>query len=260
MSEVAGGAAPGGAGRERAERDVAEPPVAEHHVEVPRTARYYTVGDRATARTVWLALHGYGQLAGYFARHFAPHAGAGSGRLVVVPEALSRFYVAREHATTGEPARVGATWMTREDRLSEIGDYVRYLDRTLDAATPGLDLAAVPLGILGFSQGAATAARWLAHRHRGGLAVPNAMVVWGGALPHDFDLAGADGDALRATRLTLVVGDRDEFATAAVVAEQERRLTEAGVAYALVRYAGGHRMDGAALGRVLAGSTERRRP
>ena len=61
-------------------------------LEVPRTARYYTVGDRGTARSVWLAVHGYGQLAGYFARHFAPHA---EGRLVVAPEALSRFYVGR---------------------------------------------------------------------------------------------------------------------------------------------------------------------
>ena len=229
-----------------------------HALEVPRTARYYTVGDRATARAVWLALHGYGQLAGYFARHFAEHAGPGSGRLVVAPEALSRFYVARERGpaageTTGAPARVGATWMTREDRLAEIADYVRYLDRALDAATEGLDLAAVPTGVLAFSQGAATGARWLAHRHQNGLLVPSRLVVWGGALPHDYDLTGADGDALRATRLTLVVGDADEFATPALVAEQERRLTEAGVAYELVRYAGGHRLDGAVLGRVLAG-------
>lgn len=240
MSEAAEAGDPG----------VAELGVAEHHVEVPRTARYYTVGDRATARAVWLVLHGYGQLAGYFARHFAAHA---AGRLVVAPEALSRFYVAREDTTTGAPARVGASWMTREDRLAEIEDYVRYLDRALDAATAALDLAAVPLGILGFSQGAATAARWLAHRHRSGRAVPHALVVWGGALPHDFDLAGADGDALRATRLTLVVGDRDEVATAALVAAQEARLRDAGVAYTLVRYAGGHRMDGGALGRVLGG-------
>ena len=84
----------------------------------------------------------------------------------------------------------------------------------------GLDLAALPVGVLAFSQGAATGARWLAHRHQHGLAVPGRLVVWGGALPHDFDLGGADGDALRATRLTLVVGEADEFATAEVVAEQ----------------------------------------
>lgn len=222
-----------------------------HHVEVPRTARYYTVGDPAAARTLWLALHGYGQLAGSFVRHFAEHAGAGSGRLVVAPEALSRFYVSREDPATGAPARVGATWMTREDRDAEIADYVRYLDRAVGAAAAGIELAALALGVLGFSQGAATACRWVAYRHQHGLPAPRALVLWGGAIPHDFDLAGADGDALRAVRLTLVVGDADEFATPALVAQQEARLREAGVAHAVVRYAGGHRVDGAVLGQVL---------
>lgn len=228
-------------------------PVRAHHVEVPRTARYYTVGDPAAAREVWLALHGYGQLAGYFARHFAAHAAAGSGRFVVAPEALSRFYVGREDAATGAAARVGATWMTREDRDAEIADYVRYLDRALDAATTdaGLDPGALPLGVLAFSQGAATACRWVAYRHQHGLPAPHALVLWGGALPHDFDLAGAGGDALRATRLTLVVGDADEFATPTVVAAQEARLTEAGVPHAVVRYAGGHRLDAQILGEIL---------
>ncbi len=225
-----------------------------HHVEVPRTARYYTVGDPSGARAVWLALHGYGQLAGYFARHFAAHAGPGSGRLVVAPEALSRFYVSREDPATGAPARVGATWMTREDRDAEIADYVRYLDRALDHATggAGLDPGAVTLGVLGFSQGAATACRWAAYRHQHGLAAPRALVLWGGALPRDMDLDGADGDALRALRLVLAVGDADEFATPALVAQQEARLRAAGVAYEVVRFAGGHRLDEAALGRVLA--------
>ena len=252
-------AAGGGADTEPADTGPADAEPAEvggavraHHVEVPRTARYYTAGDAGAARQVWLALHGYGQLAGYFVRHFAEHAGAGSGRLVVAPEALSRFYVSREDRTSGAPARVGATWMTREDRDAEIADYVRYLDRALDAAVPGVDFAAVALGVLGFSQGAATACRWAAHRRRRGLPAPGALVLWGGALPHDFDLAGADGEALRALRLTLVAGDADEFATPALVAEQEARLRDAGVACAVVRYTGGHRLDAGVLGRVLA--------
>ena len=76
-------------------------------------------------------------------------------------------------------------------------------------------------------------------------------MLWGGALPHDLDLAGADGEALRALRLTLVAGEADEFATPALLAEQEARLREAAVAYDVVRYAGGHRIDAGVLGRVL---------
>jgi alpha-beta hydrolase superfamily lysophospholipase len=148
---------------------------------------------------------------------------------VVAPEALSRFYVDRGEPAAGTPARVGATWMTREDRDAEIADYLGYLDQALEAATaavpggaPGGGGAGVAaLGVLGFSQGAATACRWAAHRRRRGLPAPDALVLWGGALPHDLDLAGADGGALRALRLTLVVGDADEFATPALLAEQE---------------------------------------
>ena len=236
---------------------MSEPPASDapraHHVEVPRTARYYTLGGGPSTRAVWLALHGYGQLAEYFARHFAPHAG---GRLVVAPEALSRFYLPAPGGGTGGAhgaARVGATWMTREDRLNEIGDYVRYLDRALDAATEaaGVDPTAAPLGVLAFSQGAATACRWAAHRHAGGLAPVARLVLWGGAVPHDFDLAGADGDALRATRLTLVAGEADEFATAAAVGREGDRLATAGVAHEVVRYPGGHRIESDVLGRVL---------
>ena len=59
-------------------------------VPVPRTARVYDLGE-AVAPEAWLALHGYGQLGRYFARHFAPH--AGPQRRIVVPEAPARFYL-----------------------------------------------------------------------------------------------------------------------------------------------------------------------
>ena len=69
----------------------------------------------------------------------------------------------------------------------------------------------------------------------------------------DVVLVGVDGsdDALRAARLTLVVGEADPFAPAAAVTEQAARLTAAGVGYELVRFAGGHRLDAGTLGRVL---------
>jgi len=97
----------------------------EHHLPVSRTARYFTIGEPDASLTeLWFVCHGYGQLAGRFVRHFesidAPH------RMIVAPEALSRFYVevaGKTHADT----HVGASWMTREDRLSDIEDYVEYL-------------------------------------------------------------------------------------------------------------------------------------
>jgi predicted esterase len=219
------------------------------HVEVPRTARYWAAGAPG-APEVWVVIHGYGQLAEYFVRPFATL--AGEARLVVAPEALSRFYLGSgEGGAHG--ARVGATWMTREDRLAEIADYVRWLDRALDAATGGFDASRARLHVLGFSQGAVTATRWLHDRRQRALPPAARLVLWGGALPHDLDL-GADGDVLRRTPLTLVVGDEDRFADPAMVAEQAARLDGAGVPYTLVRYAGGHRIDADVLATVLGGS------
>ena len=101
----------------------------EHRITVSRAARYFTLGR--LEREVWFVLHGYGQLAGRFLRHFDPI--DDGSRLVVAPEGLSRFYVSENSAE-----RVGATWMTKEDRLAEIDDYVRYLDAVYAAVTPML--------------------------------------------------------------------------------------------------------------------------
>jgi hypothetical protein len=49
----------------------------------------------------------------------------------VAPEGLSRFYF--EGGFHGPGSKVGATWMTREDRLAKIEDYVGYLDALHDA-------------------------------------------------------------------------------------------------------------------------------
>ena len=131
-----------------------------HHLSVPRTARYYTLGDAGThVSEVWMVCHGYGQLAQPFLASFERV--ASPTRRIVAPEALSRFYLDRQPPPNDRPPRVGATWMTREDRDHEIADHVAYLDALHDLVRPALP-AAVRLRVLGFSQGVATVARWLA--------------------------------------------------------------------------------------------------
>jgi predicted esterase len=225
------------------------------HVEVPPTARYYTLGDAATARELWVVLHGYGQLAGYFVRHFAPLA---DGRLVVAPEALNRFYLESraEEGPNGAPPhgrRVGATWMTREDRAAEIADYVRALDAVVAAAADGIDLARVPLVVLGFSQGATTAARWLDARARAGARPAARFVMWQGEWPNDRDLAAAAW--LRETRLTIVSSPDDPFATPARVATLLETLDAHGIAHDRLTFDGGHRMDAATLALSARGTS-----
>src|SRR5215211_5481963 len=142
----------------------ADPP-ALRQLAVRRTARYLTMGVPSPAtRELWYVCHGYGQLAAEFIRDFAVL--DDDSRLVVAPEALNRFY------KNPEPSRhriggVGATWMTSEARELEIDDYVAYLDDlhahlTADAVAGGADPDSLRVRVLGFSQGAATAARWVA--------------------------------------------------------------------------------------------------
>ena len=211
----------------------------EHHLEVPRTARYYTLGAAAGARETWFVCHGYGQLAGRFLRHFT--ALAAPARLVVAPEGLSRFYLSESAAER----RVGATWMTREDRLAEIDDYVRYLDAVRGALPAGR--AAVTA--LGFSQGAATVCRWAAFAS----SPVDRVIVWGGEVPPDLDL-GAEPAAtrLRNANLTLVYGTRDEYFTPKIVGATEARLRDHEIPFQTLSYEGGHEIDADVL-RRLAG-------
>jgi predicted esterase len=204
----------------------------EHHLSVTRTARYHTLGDRATAHDIWFVLHGHSQLSAYFIRHFATL--DDGKRLIVAPEALNRFYLEPTTSHSSAHARIGATWMTREDRLAEIGDYVAYLDRLYEEVLAGRRREDVSVTVLGFSQGVSTACRWLA----GGRARAERLILWAGPLPHDMDAAAAA--PLRGTRIIRVLGDADDFADA--VGAEDTRLAAMGLEAEMVRFAGGHQV------------------
>jgi len=218
----------------------------EHELSVGRTARYYTLGDRGGApQQVWFVCHGYGQLAGRFLRSFT--ALDDGRRLIVAPEGLSRFYLGGSSGEHGPDAKVGATWMTREDRLSEIEDYVRYLNALYAGIFGQVDRAAVKVVALGFSQGAATVARWITR----GAVRADQLVLWGELLPPDLDLEAAK-QTLRALELSIVYGRQDRFVTGEKIAEAEARLWSHGITYRLLTYDGGHELDDGVL-KELAG-------
>ena len=226
----------------------AEPTITPHALVVPRTARYYTLGPtHGFPREIWFVCHGYGQLASRFLRQFAPL--DDGTRLIVAPEGLSRFYLDPIPKRRNDAApRIGASWMTREDRDAEIADYVAYLELLSTELRHPLSGAAPRIVVLGFSQGTATVSRWLAASD---LRVSQ-LVLWGGAIPPELDLA-AWSARLHGAAITLVAGDDDEFATPAAVAAEAERLSSAGVAFTMQRYHGGHAIDGDALLRLAEG-------
>ena len=80
-------------------------PPQEHHLNVNRTARYYTIGDLENKpNEVWFVLHGHMYLAKQFIRYFRVL--EDDRRLIVAPEGLSRSYVNHKELW------VGASWMT----------------------------------------------------------------------------------------------------------------------------------------------------
>lgn len=215
----------------------------EHHLEVRRTARYWTLGPASGAASFWMVLHGYKQLARRFLRRF--ECLDDGRRRIVAPEALSRFYVEPAPGRHGPESVVGATWMTREDRQAEIRDYVAYLTDVVEHEHAGSPAA--PKTLLGFSQGVATAAR---------LAVLGSVrfgrvVLWGDTLPPDLDMSRA-ARRLDGVELILVRGAEDRAVGEKRVAEERARLEAAGIAFRLVEYDGSHDIDEATL-REIAG-------
>ncbi|MBX2983986.1 MAG: hypothetical protein KF843_15020 [Flavobacteriales bacterium] len=208
----------------------------EHHLTVPRSARYHTLGDAAGANHIWIALHGYGQLARFFLR---PFVGLESGKFIAAPEGLSRYYTDAEHS------RVGATWMTREDRDHEIADQIGYLDRLVEhlrsLCPPG-----IPVSVLGFSQGVATACRWAMK----GRTPFEQIVLWGGSLPPELAATELRRRWSDSTVL-LVHGMQDKVVTAAALAGNEAKLRESGLGFRTVEFEGGHALDGLTLKRIL---------
>lgn len=209
----------------------------ERFIQVRRTARYHVLGQLDAAPEIWIVIHGYGQLARYFLNNFK---GLETGRCFIAPEGLSRFYLDAQHS------RVGATWMTREDRLHEIDDHVAYLD-ALVTAVHEQAIPTASVNILGFSQGVATASRWMmrtVHRiHR--------LVLWAGSLPPELDR-----EALakwRGTTVDAVLGDADEHAGPEQLEEQARKLTGAGLVVRTHLFQGGHKLEAVTLARIVEG-------
>lgn len=146
-----------------------------HQIKVSRTAHYATLGTLGPeTRYLVIACHGYGQLARHFIRKFDVL--ADQGAFIVAPEGLSSFY------WQGFGGDVGASWMTRENRLDEIADYVNYLT-TLYQIYRNQMPSGHRVILVGFSQGCATQVRWLTHMH------PDfdVLMLWAGSIPEDID-------------------------------------------------------------------------
>ena len=210
------------------------------HLTVSKTATFYQIGEfSAETDTVWFVCHGYGQRADFFLRNFQI---LDTGKNVIIaPEALSKFY--RE----GTSGHVGASWMTKYQRETEIEDYINYLNQLFEGVQLNFP-AEIKINILGFSQGGATVCRWLA----ASLIPCNRLILWGAAFPEDmnFDFSL---ETLKQTNIVLVTGSEDDIIPKEMPAGQFELLRSYGITPQIVSFNGGHHLNEEILNQIDLG-------
>ncbi len=205
-----------------------------HRINVSKTAQYYTLGEPGPhIRQLWIACHGYGQLAEEFLSDLTLLDNGHT--LVVAPEGLNHFY------KKGFSGAVGATWMTKYCREDEIADNAAYLQAILNRFVPVLP-PDIRIILLGFSQGTATLCRWILRYH------PDFhdLVLWAGMPPEDLDYK-AHQEYLSNKNLYLLYGSNDPFLTPDRFSQLQEIEENSGVDFAESRFDGGHEIPGTVL-------------
>lgn len=190
-------------------------------------------------KEIFIALHGYGQLSEFFLRKLQPV--FYEDRLIIVPEATNYAYL------QGFSGRVGANWMTKHEREMAIANNNNYLNVLLKSFL--LKYSNKPkIKVMGFSQGAATATRWVSQ-----LDVPvDTLILWGGGFAHDLDL-GKTSKNLQETKCFIALGDQDEFVTEESIQKQDELIEAMGLEVKRLSYQGGHDLEIQLLAQILEG-------
>jgi predicted esterase len=205
---------------------------------IQKTVRVSTYGNSNSPKYVWFALHGYGQLSPYFIKnftHFDPES-----HFIVAPEGMHRFYL------DGLSGRVGASWMTKEERLHDISDYISYLTEVYNSlVVPILSQNAVLIPF-GFSQGVATLSRWMASLET----PPKKAVFWAGSFPPDLEVEKIES-AIKPIEVIVAIGSNDPFIDDETALLAQKRFEELGINARRFDFAGGHKIPKEALNNLF---------
>jgi predicted esterase len=194
----------------------------------PYKARYFKLGEISGSTTqCWFILHGQGQLAQYFIKKFKSI--ERTGTCIIAPEGLSHYYL------NGFSGRVGASWMTKENRIMDIDNYINYLNTLYEnlLLPPHTEVT-----ILGFSQGAATASRWVMN----GNVNFKRLILWGGVFPPDMNFETGQ-HLLQHKEIFSVNGSDDPFMTNERFDEMRNLAARLNVKPIEMKFQGGHDID-----------------
>ncbi len=186
-----------------------------------------------TTKNLLIVFHGQGQLAKYFIQKFKSL--QDKGFTIIAPEGLHYYYL------EGFSGRVGASWMTSENRLVAVDNYVTFLDAllkdVLKQSSPD-----VKIHLLGFSQGSATVSRWIAQSSFDF----EQLILWGGALPPDLD-EKLIVNRMEGKPFLQVIGKADPYINSEQVEEIKMLNKKYGLSHEYLFYEGGHDINGTEL-------------
>lgn len=204
-----------------------------------RCQAHYSVSHEPNfhEKEVWIVFHGYGQLAEFFIRKFLSY--ESTDCLIIAPEGTNYSYL------NGFHGRVGANWMTRHEREVAIENNHRFLDKLMENILSEFEGIPV-IHVLGFSQGAATATRWVS-RWSGKV---KSLILWAGGFAQDLVLEDVK-DAFSETKLILVFGENDELITPESIIKQEELINNLGKTFRKITFSGGHELNGEILEKIF---------
>ena len=122
-----------------------------------------------------------------------------------------------------------------QDRLTDIEDYVAYLDLVWKTMVLPEDL---PTAAIGFSQGVATLMRWINQSNY----FPDQVVAWGGTFPPDLS-TDLKPQRFKDSKLYLAFGEKDELVTPEAGSIFQNELKSQGLQPEFIPFSGGHDLD-----------------
>ncbi len=170
---------------------------------------YVTLND-LTSKTnyIWVIFHGIGYLSRYFLKYFD---GLDPEKnYIIAPQAPSKYYL------NGQYKHVGASWLTKENTDTEIGNLMSYLDGVMANEDFPENCKLV---VFGYSQGVSIALRWVAQR-----AIHcDHLVLYAGGIPNELTRNQLK-HLVDPCTIKIIMGDKDEYLTRERLKEERKKI------------------------------------
>ena len=186
--------------------------VQEKKVSYQTTNTYETLNDFSDkTKNIWIVLHGIGYLSKYFIRYFDEL--NADENYIIAPQAPAKYYLKNEYKY------VGASWLTKVNRVLETKNVLAYLDAVFaNEEFP----SQCNLNIFGFSQGVSIATRWIASRK---INCAN-IILYAGGIPKELNPEDFEHLNFKETQIKVFVGDKDQYLTGDILKYETGRIEE----------------------------------